>query len=220
MLSKKLAKAVLIATLPAFLLAGCAGTGITAPTGSQATNAGIGAFQYTVAATSLLSTYLQVEPMLIQAQNQIQANLSNFTPTQQVQLQQIGTNLTSLQQRVLNMLTGTGTTGTILLSFGELQLIYAEAQGDYLNAKAIIAPNLSKLPAGTQSELKALDALATQLNNEMTTVNTANVNGVNVTALLEGALTMAGTGASIAAGLSGLKASLPLPLSTAPTASK
>lgn len=185
-------------------LAGCAttsSTGVTsvsAPTASQVVNTGIGAITYTADATTLMSTYLQFAPAYEQAQQSIQTNMKYFTPTNQKTLTQISANLTALQNKVIDALTRTGSTGSILLNFGQMQLIYAEAKGDYLNAKAIITPVYSKLPAGTQLQLKTLNSLATQLNDQMTVLDSANVNGYNVTSLLEGMLTLAGTAAQLA----------------------
>lgn len=156
------------------------------------------AANYTMDVTVLAVSYKKLQPLLTQAETDLNANLSQFTPDQQAQLKAVQQNVDATMNQVHDMISGKGGVAVVTIDLATIQSVYDSARVSYLQARAIIEANYSKLPPKAQIDLKTLDYLAQNMDSSLQKLY-ASPAGANVTAILNNVLNITATIATIAA---------------------
>lgn len=187
--------------IPLFLvfsltLGGCSAINTAAGNVNSALGSTAGV-NYTVDATILAVSYKKLDPLLVQAKADVEANMGKFSPKDQAQLTAIIAEIQGTMDQIHSMVSGKDSAGQIVVKLTTIQSIYESAKTAYLQARTIISANYSKLPSKAQTDLSALDALSTQMDASLQQLYQAPKNA-NVTALLNNILNISATIATIA----------------------
>lgn len=170
------------------LLSGCAG--MTTQTGTQAAN-------YTINVGLLANEISIVDPEIAQAESLVKAHKGEFSATEWASLKEADGYIQKARDTVHEIVSSSSGAQAVI-SLAQLQTVYSNAKAAYLTAKPIIKAHDAALTPLQRQQLATLDQNAQALNNDYNAVLAGRVNGVNVTQMLQNALTLAVLGAKIA----------------------
>jgi hypothetical protein len=177
-----------------FLMMSIALAGCAALSGGR----GAQAVQYTINVGMLAKSIIVVDPEIASAESDIDAHKGVYSAAEWQTLKGSKVHIDAARATVANIVTASGGGGQAVVSMSTLQSVYQNAKIAYLKAKPIIENHKSSLSAQQLMDLQQLDRNATQLNDDYARVVSSKVGSVNVTALMQQALTVAAMGAKIA----------------------
>lgn len=179
---------ILVVAFGIGLLSGCAG--MSGQTGAQAAS-------YAINVGLLANEISIVDPEIAQAEALVKAHKGTFTATEWASLQKADGYIQKARDTVHEIVSSASGAQTAI-SLAQLQTVYSNARAAYLTAKPIIKAHASALTPLQRQQLATLDQNAQTLDSNYQAVLAGRVNGVNVTQMLQNALTLAALGAKIA----------------------
>lgn len=143
-------------------LTGCASVNkaLSSPAGQQAMN-------YTINASVVQTSLVEVVPLLKQAKIDVDNHMSTFSPSNKVVIQSGIQNIQSVVSRAQSIIGGKSSATNVVIKLSQIEYMYSSAKVSYMQLRPIIAKKMSKFPAKTQYDLKTLDSVAQRLNSSM-----------------------------------------------------